>query len=92
MCNHALSGSDGAIGELTADMLDRHWMINTRSSILLAQAFAKQRITRKDRGTIVFMTSGQSLGPMSGEVAYASSKGALAEITSTIADQLADQT
>ncbi len=91
VCNHALSGSGGAIGELTADMLDRHWMINTRSSILLAQAFAKQRITRKDRGTIVFMTSGQSLGPMSGEVAYASSKGALAEITATIADQLADQ-
>ena len=37
------------------------------------------------------MTSGQRLGPMPGEVAYAASKGALADITMTISDQLADQ-
>lgn len=91
VCNHALSGSDGELGDLTADMLDRHWMINTRATILLAQAFAKQHELLENRGNIIFMTSGQSLGPMGGEVAYASSKGALAEITTTIADQLADQ-
>jgi 3-oxoacyl-[acyl-carrier protein] reductase len=37
------------------------------------------------------MTSGQDLGPMTGEVAYAASKGALASITRTLADHLADQ-
>ena len=37
------------------------------------------------------MTSGQELGPMPGEVAYAASKGALASITPTLADQLADR-
>ena len=37
------------------------------------------------------MTSGQDLGPMRGEVAYAASKGALASITQTLADHLADQ-
>ena len=37
------------------------------------------------------MTSGQDLGPMPDEVAYAASKGALASITRTLADQLADQ-
>jgi 3-oxoacyl-[acyl-carrier protein] reductase len=37
------------------------------------------------------MTSGQDLGPMTPEVAYAASKGALASITRTLADQLADQ-
>lgn len=90
VCNHAMSGSDGAIGELTAEMLDNHWAVNTRSSILLAQAFANQ-IPKDREGSIVFMTSGQRLGPMPGEVAYASAKGALADSTLTIADQLADQ-
>jgi 3-oxoacyl-[acyl-carrier protein] reductase len=37
------------------------------------------------------MTSGQDLGPMRNEVAYATAKGALASITRTLADQLADR-
>ncbi|GAA2807397.1 SDR family oxidoreductase [Saccharopolyspora taberi] len=89
VCNHARSGSDGALGELDASMLDGHWAANTRSAILLAQAFAAQHDGRAG-GRIVFMTSGQQLGPMPGEVAYAAAKGALAEITTTLADQLAD--
>lgn len=88
VCNHARSGGDGALGELTADMLDQHWAVNARSSILLAQEFARQHDGR-DGGRIVFFTSGQGLGPMPGEVAYATSKAALAGITLTLADQLA---
>ena len=90
VCNHALSGDDGPLGTLDAAMLDHHWAVNTRSSILLAQAFAAQHDGRPG-GRIIFMTSGQDLGPMTGEVAYAASKGALASITRTLADQLADQ-
>jgi 3-oxoacyl-[acyl-carrier protein] reductase len=71
-------------------MLDAHWAVNTRSTILLAQAFAAQHDGRPG-GRVVFMTSGQDLGPMNGEVAYAASKGALASITRTLADQLAGQ-
>jgi 3-oxoacyl-[acyl-carrier protein] reductase len=40
---------------------------------------------------VIFMTSGQNLGPMPDEVAYAASKGALASITATLADELAEQ-
>ena len=90
VCNHARSGGDGALGALTAAMLDAHWAVNTRSVILLAQAFAAQHDGRPG-GRIVFITSGQDLGPMPGEVAYAASKGALASITQTLADQLADR-
>lgn len=90
VCNHALSGSDGTLGELTAGMLDKHWAVNTRSSILLAQFFAEQH-DDASRGQLVFMTSGQSLGPMPGEIAYAAAKGALAEITLTMSNQLADE-
>jgi 3-oxoacyl-[acyl-carrier protein] reductase len=90
VCNHARSGGDGALGDLDAAMLDAHWAINTRSVILLAQAFAAQHDGRPG-GRIIFMTSGQDLGPMRSEVAYATAKGALASITRTLADQLADQ-
>jgi 3-oxoacyl-[acyl-carrier protein] reductase len=90
VCNHASSGPDGGLGGLDAQMLDAHWAINTRSSLLLAQAFAVAHDGRPG-GRIVLMTSGQNLGPMPGEVAYAASKGALAAVTLTLADQLADR-
>jgi 3-oxoacyl-[acyl-carrier protein] reductase len=89
VCNHARSGHDGPLGGLDAAMLDAHWAVNTRASILLAQAFAAQHDDTRPGGRIVFMTSGQDLGPMHGEVAYAASKGALSSITATLADQLA---
>jgi 3-oxoacyl-[acyl-carrier protein] reductase len=90
ICNHARSGGDGPLGTLDAAMLDGHWAVNTRSAILLAQAFAAGHDGRPG-GRIVFMTSGQDLGPMTGEIAYAASKGALASITRTLADYLADR-
>jgi 3-oxoacyl-[acyl-carrier protein] reductase len=88
ICNHARSGGDGPLGTLDAAMLDAHWAVNTRSAILLAQAFAARHDGRPG-GRIIFMTSGQDVGPMTGEVAYAASKGALASITRTLADHLA---
>src|SRR5205814_5063490 len=87
VCNHARSGGDGPLGTLTAGTLDAHWAVNTRASILLAQAFAARHDDSRPGGRIVFMTSGQDLGPMPGEVAYAASKGALASIVPTLADQ-----
>lgn len=90
ICNHARSGGDGPLGALDASMLDGHWAVNARSSILLAQAFAAHHDGRPG-GRVVFTTSGQDLGPMRDEVAYAASKGALASITRTLADHLADR-
>ncbi|GAB3443102.1 SDR family oxidoreductase [Streptomonospora sediminis] len=89
VCNHARSG-DGPLGTLDAALLDAHWQVNTRSAILLAQEFAARHDGRAG-GRIIFMTSGQDLGPMTDEVAYAASKGALASITRTLADHVADQ-
>jgi 3-oxoacyl-[acyl-carrier protein] reductase len=89
VCNHARSG-DRPLGTLDAALLDAHWAVNTRSTILLTQAFAARHDGRPG-GRVIFMTSGQDLGPMTGEVAYAASKGALASVTKTLADQLAGQ-
>jgi 3-oxoacyl-[acyl-carrier protein] reductase len=90
VCNHARSGGDGPLGALDAAMLDAHWAVNTRATILLAQAFAAQHDGRPG-GRVIFLTSGQDLGPMTSTVAYAASKGALASITRTLADDLADR-
>jgi 3-oxoacyl-[acyl-carrier protein] reductase len=42
VANHARSGGDGSIFDLTADMLDAHWRVNARSTLLLTRAFAEQ--------------------------------------------------
>lgn len=89
VCNQALSGSDGPLGTLTAGDLDRHFAVNARTSILLAQGFSARHVAGRP-GSIVFLTSGQHLGPMPGEIAYAAAKAALAGVTMTVADQLAD--
>lgn len=87
VCNQGLSGQDGALGELTAAQLDQHWAVNSRASILLAQAYMRQH-PEGTTGSIIFLTSGQGLGPMVGEVAYAAAKAALAGITATLSEQL----
>jgi 3-oxoacyl-[acyl-carrier protein] reductase len=90
ICNHASSGPDGALSEVTDEMLDHHYAVNTRASLMLVQAFAAQHDGRPG-GRVVLMTSGQNLGPMRGEIAYAASKGALAAITATLSDTLIDR-
>lgn len=90
VCNHARSGGDGPLRTQSAETLDAHWAVNARSVILLTKAFAAQHDGRPG-GRVVFMTSGQDLGPMRDEVAYAASKGALASISRTLADELADR-
>ncbi|MET0228279.1 MAG: SDR family oxidoreductase [Actinomycetes bacterium] len=89
ICNHARS-SDGGLGELTAAELDAVFAVNARAVLLLVQAFAARHDGRPG-GRVVLFTSGQQLGPMSGELAYAASKAALAGITVSLADTLADR-
>lgn len=40
VCNHAQSGDDGSILDMTADRLDGFWQANARSTILLTREFA----------------------------------------------------
>lgn len=88
VANHARSGGDGPLLASTAAMLDAHWAVNARSALLLAREVAAQHDGRPG-GRIVFLTSGQQLGPMPDEVCYAAAKAALAGITPTIAHELA---
>lgn len=90
IANQAMSGSDGTLAEVTAADFDAHWAVDARASLLLAQAFAAHHDPARS-GAIVFLTSGQDLGPMPGEIAYATAKAAIAGITGTLADHFADR-
>ena len=87
--NHAL-GEAGGIDATSVEQLDRHLHVNVRASLLLVQAFARQ-VDRRRGGRIVLLTSGQDNGPMPGEIAYVASKGALQQVTATLAAELADR-
>jgi 3-oxoacyl-[acyl-carrier protein] reductase len=89
VANHARS-SHHALGELTAEELDLFWAVNARASVLLVQAFAAQHDGRPG-GRVVLFTSGQHRAPMSRELPYAISKGAIHQMTLSLADDLADQ-
>src|SRR5919106_6513722 len=64
---------------------------NVRASLLLVKEFAAQHDDGRAGGRVVLFTSGQHLAPMSREVAYAVSKGALHQATLTPAEELADR-
>jgi 3-oxoacyl-[acyl-carrier protein] reductase len=87
VANHAYS-TMGALEELVAEEIDRHLLVNVRASLLLAKAFAAQHDGRPG-GRIVLMTSGQHLSPMPAELAYIASKGALHQLTLSLAAHLA---
>ena len=75
VANHARS-SRQPLSSVTAEELDRAWAVNARASVLLVQAFAAQHDDRPG-GRVVLFTSGQHRAPMSAELPYAISKGAI---------------
>jgi 3-oxoacyl-[acyl-carrier protein] reductase len=87
--NHTLSRL-GALDELTAEDLDAHLHVNVRAALLLVKEFAAQHDGRAG-GRVVLLTSGQHLGPLNEEIAYAASKGAMHQITATLSDTLIDR-
>jgi 3-oxoacyl-[acyl-carrier protein] reductase len=84
--NHTRSGHK-SLSELTAEHLDDFLHENVRASLLLVKEFAEQH-DGSEGGRVILMTSGQHLGPMASEVAYAVSKGALHQATMTLSGAL----
>lgn len=85
--NHA-TDSSARLEDVTAEELDRVWAVNARAAVLLVQAFAAQA---RAGGRVILFTSGQHLAPMPAELPYAISKGAVHQMTRTLADALADR-
>ncbi|MBY8872659.1 SDR family oxidoreductase [Micromonospora sp. PLK6-60] len=75
------------LGGLRAAEIDRHLLVNVRATLLLAEAFAAA-FTAGTGGRLVLFSSGQRLGPMPGELAYAASKAAVENLTLQLAPLL----
>jgi 3-oxoacyl-[acyl-carrier protein] reductase len=86
LVNNACMSQNHSWEDTTSEILDAHYAINIRATTLLSIEFAK-RFTG-DRGSIVHLTSGQSKGPMLGELAYAATKGAVDALTISLAAEI----
>ncbi len=89
IANHARSSTQG-FAEVSVEELDRCWAVNARSCMLLTRLLAERREPGPG-GRVVYFTSGQHIGPMPNEIAYAISKGALHQMTATLADAVIDR-
>jgi 3-oxoacyl-[acyl-carrier protein] reductase len=88
LVNNATYSTQTDINNFSASELDKHYEINLKATTLLTIEFIK-RFNLKQGGRIINLTSGQSLGEMSDEIAYAVTKGAIETLTKTISQKIA---
>ena len=88
LVNNAAHSTRGGFEVLDAAMLDAHYAVNMRGTFLLTVEFAR-RLSGKSGGRIINLTSGQSVAPMPGELAYVATKGAIEAFTVSLSAELA---
>lgn len=100
LVNNATYSMQGGIDALTAEQLDRTYAVNLRGMALMCVEFVRRYRkalgehtdaagTTSTFGRIVNLTSGQSLGPMPGELAYVATKGAVEAFTLSLSAEVA---
>jgi 3-oxoacyl-[acyl-carrier protein] reductase len=88
LINNAAWSTHDDWSTLTEESLDRHIAVNYRATAMLTVEFAR-RFSKGSGGRIINFSSGQHLGPMPNELAYAASKGAIIAFSTSIAPDLA---
>lgn len=88
LINNATYSVDVSHDTLTAELIDKHYEVNIRGTMLLSAAFVN-RFSYSSGGRVINLTSGQSLGPMVGNIAYATTKGAIDTFTLTLSAEVA---
>lgn len=92
LVNNATHSTDATWDTLDGATLDAHYAVNLRATALLCTEFARRFPDdgqRSGSGRIINLTSGQSLGPMPRELAYAATKGAVDALTVSLSLALA---
>lgn len=89
LINNAAYSTNNDYSNLTAHDLNNHYDINIRATTLLSILFARH-FKYKKGGRIINLTSGQFKGPMPGELAYATTKGAIDALTITLSAEVAN--
>ncbi|MEM8528830.1 MAG: SDR family oxidoreductase [Bacteroidota bacterium] len=90
LVNNATYSTETTIDSLTDLELDKHYAINLKATTLLSLEFIKQFKFNKN-GRIINLSSGQSLGQMPKEIAYAVTKGAVETLTYTLSQEIASK-
>lgn len=84
LINNAAHSTRDGFQNLDAAILDAHYAVNMRATFLLSTTFART-FTKGAGGRIINLSSGQSLGAMPEELAYAATKGAIEAFTRSLA-------
>ncbi|MDR0137674.1 SDR family oxidoreductase [Metabacillus idriensis] len=87
LINNAAYSTETNFETITSENLDLHYFVNVRAPLMLSAEFAK-RFQQGRGGRIIHMTSGQSQGPMPGELAYAATKSCIPDMTKTLAAEM----
>lgn len=90
LVNNAAHSTHDSWDTLTEASLDQHIAVNYRATAMLTVEFAR-RFERATGGRVINFSSGQHLGPMPNELAYAGSKGAIIAFSTSIAPSLAQR-
>jgi 3-oxoacyl-[acyl-carrier protein] reductase len=88
LVNNATYSTMTNIEDISSKELDKHYFVNLKAPILLTRKFIEQ-FKSSSSGRVINITSGQSLSAMSGELAYAVTKGAMETFTRTMQHVLA---
>ncbi len=87
LVNNAAYSTHDAWDTLTEASLDMHIAVNYRATAMLTVEFARRY--EGTSGRVINFSSGQHLGPMPDELAYAGSKGAIIAFSTSISPSLA---
>ncbi len=83
LINNAAYSLNADIYSLTPELMDAHYAVNLRGTVLMCAQFARRHNGRPG-GRIINLTSGQSLGPMPDEIPYITTKGAVEALTTSL--------
>ncbi|HET9222828.1 MAG TPA: SDR family oxidoreductase [Roseiflexaceae bacterium] len=90
LINNAAYYQAATLEALTGALLDQHYAVNVRGTLLLCQAFADQHDGRAG-GRIINLTSGQGVTAMPAELPYVTTKAAIEGLTLTLSAALASK-
>lgn len=90
LVNNAVYSTETTVEKLSTADLDRHYAVNLRAVILLSVEFVRA-FKAKGTGRIVNLTSGQGIGPLPNELAYAATKGGVESFTLSLGAAVASR-
>lgn len=88
LVNNAAYSTGLTVEEICAKALDRHYAVNLRAMMMLCAEFVRS-LPGGNTGRIINLTSGQGLGPLPNELAYAATKGGVDAFTLSLSAAVA---